>query len=285
MGAGPNPAQQQFAANTGTNVANQAALAAGQRGAAQNVGLMERNVAQQGAATQQQAAGQAATLQAQQQLTAEQNAAAQQQAIAQGITANTAAQNQLLSTGVTGTNAQNTAINTSYLTPEQINAQTAQANAGTTSKMIGGLTGGLGSASSSITSSLAEGGEVKRPMTTQRGPITDFSGLFPSAQGMPTTTMAKGGKVPAMVSPGEVILSKKEMQSPKAPQIAAEKAKKGHKVAGKPKVAGDSLKNDTKPTMLEEGGAVVKRTAAQDPSKAAQFVQQIKAKQGMKRKK
>lgn len=69
-GQGPNPAQAQLAQATGANTANQAALMAGQRGAGANVGLMARQAAMQGAATQQQAAGQAATLEAQQRLAA-----------------------------------------------------------------------------------------------------------------------------------------------------------------------------------------------------------------------
>jgi hypothetical protein len=59
-----------LAQQTGQNVANQAALMAGQRGAGANTGLIARQAAQQGAATQQQAAGQGATLQAQQSLNA-----------------------------------------------------------------------------------------------------------------------------------------------------------------------------------------------------------------------
>src|ERR1700677_3453377 len=70
-GQGPNVAQNQLAQATGANVANQAALAAGQRGSSQNVGLLARQNAQQGAATQQNAAGQAATLGAQQQIAAQ----------------------------------------------------------------------------------------------------------------------------------------------------------------------------------------------------------------------
>lgn len=65
-----NPAQAQFAQNTSQNVANQAALMAGQRGANQNVGLIARQAAQQGAATQQQAVGQEATQQATNQINA-----------------------------------------------------------------------------------------------------------------------------------------------------------------------------------------------------------------------
>lgn len=69
-GTGPNPALAQLNQATGANTANQAALMAGQRGAGQNAGLIARQAAQQGATNQQNAAGQAATLQAQQQLNA-----------------------------------------------------------------------------------------------------------------------------------------------------------------------------------------------------------------------
>lgn len=67
-GQGPNPAQAMLNQQTGKNVANQAALMAGQRGAGANVGLMARQAANQGAATQQQAVGQGATMQANQSL-------------------------------------------------------------------------------------------------------------------------------------------------------------------------------------------------------------------------
>lgn len=67
-GTGPNPAQAMLHQQTGQNIANQSAMMAGQRGAGANVGLMARQAAQQGAATQQQAVGQGATMQAQQSL-------------------------------------------------------------------------------------------------------------------------------------------------------------------------------------------------------------------------
>lgn len=69
-GRGPNPAQAMLNQQTGANIASQAALMAGQRGSNANTGLMARQIAQQGAATQQQAVGQGATLQAQQSLNA-----------------------------------------------------------------------------------------------------------------------------------------------------------------------------------------------------------------------
>lgn len=78
-GTGPNPALAQLQQQTEQNITNQAALMASQRGASANPGLIARQAAQQGAATQQQAVGQAATLQAQQQLNA-MNALSGQQA-------------------------------------------------------------------------------------------------------------------------------------------------------------------------------------------------------------
>lgn len=82
VGQGPNPAQAQLNQNTATNTANQAALMAGQRGAGANPALLARQAAEQGAATQQNAVGQAATLQAQQQLGAESALGQQQQNMA-----------------------------------------------------------------------------------------------------------------------------------------------------------------------------------------------------------
>jgi hypothetical protein len=69
-GTGPNPAQAALNQATSENIANQAALMAGQRGAGANVGLMARQAANAGGNIQQQAAGQGATMQAQQQLAA-----------------------------------------------------------------------------------------------------------------------------------------------------------------------------------------------------------------------
>lgn len=72
QGRGPNPAQAQLAQNTSQNVANQASLMAGQRGAGANPAMFARLAAQQGSNIQQNSVGQAATLGAQQQLAAQQ---------------------------------------------------------------------------------------------------------------------------------------------------------------------------------------------------------------------
>ncbi len=80
-GTGPNPAQAALNNATGQNVANQAALMASQRGAGANIGLIGRQAAMQGANTQQQAVGQGAQMQAQQQLAGLSGLTNQQQAI------------------------------------------------------------------------------------------------------------------------------------------------------------------------------------------------------------
>lgn len=80
-GQGPNPAQAMLNQATGQNVANQAALMAGQRGASANAGLIARQAAMQGAGIQQNAAGQGATMQANQSLGALGQLGGQQQAM------------------------------------------------------------------------------------------------------------------------------------------------------------------------------------------------------------
>lgn len=84
--------------------------------------------------------------------------------------------------------------------------------------------------------------------------------------------MAKGGKVPAMVSPGEISLSPEQVHA--VVHEGANPFKVGERIGGKAKVKGDSLKNDTVPKTLEEGGVIIPRHIAtkMDPEKAELFV-------------
>lgn len=96
---------------------------------------------------------------------------------------------------------------------------------------------------------------------------------------------AKGGRVPALLSPGERYLS--PAQAIMAAKGKANPMKDGQKVPGKPKVAGakNSYKNDTVKASLEPGGIVIPRSITQGkdaPSKAAAFVKAHMAKQGLK---
>jgi hypothetical protein len=173
-GIGPNPAQAQLAQNTAANVAQTGALMAGQRGASQNVGMIARQAGRQGAETQQQAAGQAATLQAQQQIAGLQGLSQQQQAI--GNTNQNAAQiagqqtaNQIGQTGaIVGANqaqygnimnavgAYNNAMAGMQSNINNNNAQLANTTMQGQQGLIGGILNG-GGASSMMG---AEGGEV-----------------------------------------------------------------------------------------------------------------------------
>lgn len=87
--------------------------------------------------------------------------------------------------------------------------------------------------------------------------------------------MAEGGKVPAMISPGERYIPPKYVDA----------VRKGHKKAsevapkipGKAKVKGDSEVNDTVPAFLRTGGVVVPRTKADNNADAREFLQAIQA--------
>lgn len=95
--------------------------------------------------------------------------------------------------------------------------------------------------------------------------------------------MYKGGKVNAMVSPGEVYIPPQKVN-------AAAKTNNpimaGRQIPGKAKVKGDSLKNDTVPAKLEEGGIVLPRTVvnSKNPGKAASdFVHAILSKNKLRK--
>lgn len=161
-GAGPNPAQAELNQATGQNIAQQAALVAGTRGGATNAGLIARENAQQGAATQQSAVGQAATLNAQQQLAAEsnlQNLSANQ--IAQGTSAtqglNNAQQNEQ---GIL--QGANTSLNNANVSQQSninsTNAAVATGNANTAAKTVSGI--GNAIVGGALGLAFADGGEV-----------------------------------------------------------------------------------------------------------------------------
>jgi hypothetical protein len=259
-GTGPNPAQNMLNQATGQNIANQTALMAGQRGASQNAGLIARQAAQQGAATEQQAVGQAATMQAQQQINAL-GQLGQQQANMANLATNQVGQLQT---------AQQQATNASL--QQQSNLMGLQSSANSSNAAIqgevakgqmnlfGNVTGGIGSALG-----LAKGGEV------HTGPQSNAV--------MHMLGMAEGGAVPAVLSPGEKVVTPEQVAK------GANPIKDGKTVPGKAKVKGavNSYANDVVPAKLEEGSIVIPRsiTQAKDADKkAAEFVAAILAKKG-----
>lgn len=324
QGKTANLAGAQLAQSTGQNVASQAALAAGQRGASQNVGMIARGAANQGANIQQQAAGQGAILQAQQQQQAlgqlsglsTQQVGQQQGAVS---TLNQAAQSeqQNLLNAAASMNSANVENTSNMNNIGLAQAQSVEKNqqqmatfgaqaAGQLLQSIGG--GGVG---------MAQGGEVgdSKPMyadggsTDSSGPASSFGKFIGGQSSQPQMTatppppaaapsddsgggggpnpamlammLAHGGKVPAMVSPGERYLPPNEVKKVAEGKKAPIKA--GQKIPGQAKVKGNSYANDTVPKDLESGGIVLPRsvTQAKDaPEKAKAFVAAILAKKG-----
>lgn len=93
--------------------------------------------------------------------------------------------------------------------------------------------------------------------------------------------MAKGGKVPALVSPGERYLPPQAVD--KVAKGKEKPMKAGEKIPGKPKVSGDenSYSNDTVHRNLDEGGIVLPRSVTQSKNPdqaAAEFVRSVLAK-------
>ncbi len=305
QGGGPNPALAQLNQTTGQNVQNQAALMAGQRGAGANAGLIARQAAQQGAATQQQAVGQAATERQQQQLAAIGALQNQQQALGQtagqqvgqqigGVGALNAQQANLsgqLMGGLQGQNAQ-TLQNISQ--QNQYNEAMAQQNAAAQHQAIAG---GISGASSALSQG---GGDDSEEQFT---PSPSGGSAMPGASEL-MDAFAQGGMIPpqsgqehpaAMYAQGGQVANLKENYGPKsrigkhfyASGGKVHNLKRGGHVAPgtKPKVGGakDSYDNDTIDAKLSPGEIVLPRsvTKSSDPiGNGARFIASTLAKKG-----
>jgi hypothetical protein len=343
-GTGPNPAQAMLAQSTGANVANQAALMAGQRGASANVGEIARQAGQQGANTQQQAAGQAATMQANQSLnaiSAAGNMANTQAAQQVGQTnANTSAQ-QAYQNALLGAQGQyNQAQVGSQQSVNTGNAALAGSTMQAQQGILGGVLGGVGSALmamggevkpmamggcyadggsvgssfgnflDSMGSTMGQTGSGQNPLqagmsqfvegvgnqvgnafaTPQTPAVPSLSTIqatpgMASRSGFSQRQMAKGGKVPALTSPGEVYLKPEEAK--KVVKDGKNPIKEGEKIPGKPKYPGNDYRNDVVPKKLDEGGVVIPNEVMQsdDPAgNAYKFVMATLAKNKTRKK-
>ncbi len=294
-GNGPNPAQAMLNQATSANVANQGALQAGQRGAAQNVGLIARQAGQQGMQAQQAAAGQGATMQANQSLAALGQA---------GQMANTMAGNQVGQTNANvasqmGEQGQLLGAQQAYNANQAGLAQTGmQGQQG----LIGGVLGGAGAALG-----LADGGSVPDQsafqgqskfgkvlagmssgmnqasggtggsQALQKGMTQLGAGIgkalagstpsggqaVPAAPGVAENDwgsymgapQAEGGEVKAMVSPGEHRVPKEKVKDVAEGKVNPLKV--GETFPGKPKVKGNSYANDVLPRKLPAGDVII----------------------------
>lgn len=284
-GQGPNPAQAMLNQATGQNVSQQAALMAGQRGAGANTGLIARQAAQQGGALQQQALGQAATLQAQQSLGAlgqAGNIAGQQVGNQMGAVQgyNAAAQGnqgQLLSAlqGQNQANIQNVSQQNSA------NAGIANTNANFQNNAIGGIANGLG-------------GVISQGVGSALGPSAPpSSGNFGSLGAIPQASngnifgvntkfgYSQGGQImPPHLNQIAELYHGNPMMSQGGMTM-----KQGGSVPGKAEVKGDSPENDTVDAKLSPGEVVIPRSVMEsdDPVKgAADFVAALQKKGGGK---
>lgn len=215
-GGGPDPAAAALNQATNANANQAAGMVASQRGL--NPGEAARIGSQSLVNANQQAAGQAALLKAQQQIAAQQgleNVYGQQENAA-SQNANVVGGQQLQATG--------------------INANVAQNNTNAVNNTTGGLLGGAGQALSSL---LAKGGEVKG----LKSHVGKWLNGDSDSISMPGRSLMKsGGKVdpkdpkekatvkgdsykndtvPAMLSQGEIVIPRHITQGPKAPEKAA----------------------------------------------------------------
>lgn len=306
QGGGPNPALDQLHQTTAQNVANQGALMASQRGSNANPALLARQAAMVGASTQQQAAGQAATLRSQQQLGAEQALQGQQANMG-----NQALQGQSILQG--GQAAQNTAITTGQLGSQNINANTAAQNAATHGGILGGALGGAGAAIGGL---LNKGGVVKK--MAEGGPVNDNIGIanyssptaidpvpfhpYPSGgQGLMSGMSGLGSGLGGLLGGGAAAGGGGALMAGGAGDAIAEVAPlalaankgaripfsrallQGGNVPGKASVQGNSKENDTVPTLLSPGEIVLPRSVTEAPdmeSKVMEFLKHLKKKKG-----
>lgn len=279
QGQGPNPAQAALNQSTGQNAATEAALMASQRGSGANPGMIARLAAEQGGTLQQQAVGQSATLQAQQQLAAEQNLAQQQANMASGNIAEQGVNEGLFGASAGAQNTQNnTNVNNSSIA-QGINAAASQKNSGG----LGGLLGGIaGAVTGPLGGLLGLGGASAGAGAATPAGTADFN-VYP-AGGSPTGNgstswagggYAKGGKVPDHLQKMAAIYHPKFARG-------ATDFRSGGPVPGRAAVAGNSAKNDTVPAMLSPGEEVIPRSITQAPDapkKAADFVRHLQEKE------
>lgn len=282
-GTGPNAAQAALNQNTATNVANTAALAAGQRGANSNPGLIAREAAQAGAGAQQASAGQAATLQAQQQIAAQGQLAnlastqvGQQAGAVQGV--NSATQNEQNILQGANTAGNNAAVSMQG-NLNNVNSQTAAANQNQSQNIVGSVMNSGSSALSSIGSLLAKGGEVGdhhcagakctdrahyAHMMADGGPLT----VSPvTAQGGigPWLNSSTGGGSPSVGSTGS-------LPTPGAPMVSASKSAPAPKPAKTPSapIAGNSAAEmNALPNQATPGNSADSMNALPDNAQTA----------------
>jgi hypothetical protein len=307
---GSGLAQAQLQQATNQNIAQNAGMISSQKGL--NPALAARQASENAAQTGQTAANQSAALQAQTQMAA-QGQLSSNLLGQQGIYQNAIAQQNAAQAGIAGINATTQGkITGGFLSGAGLGA--AAANGG----MVPSFADGGMAGPQSMAGQMMAGGMPSAPMgsnffqnpTPMRAdpstqvqapaakksslsddPITaggqamgkaigsGISSMFSSGNPTPMAA-AQGGRVPALVSPGERYLPPAEVKKVASGQKSPMKA--GEKIPGNPKVPGNSYANDTVPKTLQSGGIVIPNSVMQskNPAKeASKFVAAILAKQ------
>lgn len=222
QGAGPNPAAAQLALNTGQNIQNQAALLAGQRGVGANPGLAARQIGQLGGGIQQESVGQAAVLRANQQLAAQQQLQ-QQQALLAALANQQIAQQQGGQAALGQFNLNQAGLFTGAAdAAAKFNAENSFGNK--LGNILGGLVGAGGQIAASafrpaaaVKTAGGAAGAVSagNPKMNPMSPIPYSSGGKVSGKAKVKGDSQKNDTVPAMLSPGEVVIPRTVVKDPK----------------------------------------------------------------------
>lgn len=201
QGQGANPAQAMLNQQTNQNIAQNQGMIASQKGI--NPALVQRQAAENAGAMNQQAAGQGATLDAQQQIAAQQNLGGLYNQMAQQNLSNTATSGGLL--------------NQAGLGAQGITASAQAQNAQTQGQIAGGLLGGLGSVGAGALggSGKADGGMI----TVPKDHMDKIMALAAKGGGVPGKAEVAGDSptndtVPTMLSPGEVVIPRSKANDP-----------------------------------------------------------------------
>lgn len=275
QGQGPNIAAMQLKQATDRNNQQAAGSIASQRG--MNPALAARLIAQNQAANNQTAAGQSGLLRAEQQLSAQGQLANVYGQQANESLAGGQLQNANLGVNETALNNQNNQVVGATNAANQINAQTAEQNAGGLSKFANGLLGGLGGA---LTSGV--GALTGAPSASAIGneADTELQGNWYKWKGGEIGHYDDGGTVtqPAP-DPDKVKAFLEGFNGQKKSSGGPIDYRNGGNVGGTAKVSGDSPQNDTVPAMLSPGEVVLPRsvTKSQNPEqRAKEFMAALK---------
>ena len=252
-GQGPSLAQMQLQQASDSNLKNNAALIASQRGI--NPAQAGRQVAVSNASQGQNLANQSAQLRLQEQLQKQQLLAQTLQG-QRGLDIN----QQTANTGAASTfgglqNSQNQTGLENYYGAANINAGVARGNQATNGQLIGGLIGAGGAmGASAIGSGGAAGGAGAGTGLTDVGAMAPMAAIAYS-----------GGKTlkdtEVMVSPGEKVISPSGNMKT---------------VPGKADFDGDDPRNDTVTADLREGSIVVPRSKSTNKENIIDFMKHMK---------